>query len=350
MARQWFAEGAQTYEDGSEELFFEGRQLCEDQAAAAVTATGAVTAEVATLDGTGTLGVNATGAVTAEIATLDGTGVLTNSYTATGDLTAEVATLAGTGNYAELDTVSGTGAVTAEIATLDGTGTLGVNATGAVTAEVATLDGTGTHTAPTFTATAAVTAEVATLAGTGTAAGPGTVTGTGDLAAEAATLAGVGVLTNAYTATGAVTAEEATLAGVGVYTAVAPDFVEGLQPTWKARDPGVAWRLDDPGNTWRGRGETDVEYARLEKRDDWSRNYNFSFEEFAEVEASQTLSDPTVTFTPSGLTVGTPAVSGGVVQVRISGGTAGVRYTGECVVTTSGGDTLSQQGALEVVA
>ena len=34
MARQWFTEGVQVFEDGEEEFFIEGAQINEDQAAA----------------------------------------------------------------------------------------------------------------------------------------------------------------------------------------------------------------------------------------------------------------------------------------------------------------------------
>lgn len=79
-----------------------------------------------------------------------------------------------------------------------------------------------------------------------------------------------------------------------------------------------------------------------------SRRYNFDFSCFAEVvDDGETLTAATVTADASGLTIGTPAVSGAVAQVRISGGNVGV-YLLTCAATTSGGNTLVQEGYLEV--
>ncbi len=99
-------------------------------------------------------------------------------------------------------------------------------------------------------------------------------------------------------------------------------------------------------------------WTTLEKRSDWARLYVFDFTWAAEVVAGETLSSPSVPAV-TGLTIGTPAVSGGTVRVAISGGTAGggtalangiTAYVTTCTVTTSGGRTLSVVGYLVVVA
>lgn len=91
-----------------------------------------------------------------------------------------------------------------------------------------------------------------------------------------------------------------------------------------------------------------MNWAQLEKKDEWVRYYEFDFSLFEEIDSGETISAPTVAFSPTGLTVAAPAVSGSIVQVLISAGTAGVKYEGLCTVTTSGGATLSQIGYLKV--
>lgn len=86
----------------------------------------------------------------------------------------------------------------------------------------------------------------------------------------------------------------------------------------------------------------------LTKRADWSRIYTFTFAVFAEPAGGETLSSPVVTGSPTGLTIGTPSVSGSTVTVRISGGTAGVTYDVTCAVTLSSGGALSMVGHLVV--
>ena len=93
-----------------------------------------------------------------------------------------------------------------------------------------------------------------------------------------------------------------------------------------------------------------IVYQTLEKRASWSRIYRFSFSDFSEVKRGETLSSPSVVVTGSGLTAGTPTVSGEEVLVRLSSGTASTTYTLTCTVTTSGSNTLSISGYLSVVA
>jgi hypothetical protein len=76
----------------------------------------------------------------------------------------------------------------------------------------------------------------------------------------------------------------------------------------------------------------------------WSRVYEWDFSDFDELEAGETISSPAVTADPSGLTIGTPSVSGSSVFCRLSGGTAGVTYEVTCAVTLSSGGTLDMVG------
>jgi len=87
------------------------------------------------------------------------------------------------------------------------------------------------------------------------------------------------------------------------------------------------------------------------------RSYIFDLANAPEIVSGETISSPTVTGSPSGLTIGTPTIleaetlavpSGKGVAVTISGGTAGTSYTLTCTVTTSGGATLVVKGDLEV--
>lgn len=72
--------------------------------------------------------------------------------------------------------------------------------------------------------------------------------------------------------------------------------------------------------------------------------YNFDFRDWTLLTSTEKIvGTPTVTATPSGLTIGTPAVNsdGDIVSVRISGGTAGATYDLTCQgVTTSGYDVI----------
>lgn len=76
--------------------------------------------------------------------------------------------------------------------------------------------------------------------------------------------------------------------------------------------------------------------------------FNFDFSRYREPRAGQAILTAAVASTPSGLTVGTPAVSGAYVQAQISGGAAGTTYLLTCTITTSGGATRTMQGYLEV--
>ena len=82
-----------------------------------------------------------------------------------------------------------------------------------------------------------------------------------------------------------------------------------------------------------------------------SRLYDLDFTDQKEIAAGETLTGtPTVTATPSGLTVGVPVLGGAnkKVQVQISGGTANTAYLVLCTVGTNGGNTLQGCGTLYV--
>ena len=76
--------------------------------------------------------------------------------------------------------------------------------------------------------------------------------------------------------------------------------------------------------------------------------FTFSFALWPQVEDGATVASATVTATPTGLTIGTPSVSGSDVKVSIGGGTAGVTYTLDCHVTLSDGQTDCQRQTLYV--
>lgn len=98
----------------------------------------------------------------------------------------------------------------------------------------------------------------------------------------------------------------------------------------------------------------------LEKYSFENRLYDFAFQFQPELVGGQTLSSPSVTqilavsiatgatVVDAALVIGTPVVSGTIVQVRISAGTPNVAYTLRCTVTTSGGSTLECDGILIV--
>jgi hypothetical protein len=78
-----------------------------------------------------------------------------------------------------------------------------------------------------------------------------------------------------------------------------------------------------------------------------SRLYNFDFSGL--MQATETIASVGSTVaTPSGLTVGTSAISGQIVQVRLSGGTAATEYLVTCTILTSASSTLELEGRLWV--
>lgn len=114
------------------------------------------------------------------------------SFSATGALSAESATVAGTATHLTLHTA--TGALSADAATVAGSAALSsagsFSSTGALSADAATLSGSAVH-YTLHTATGAIAADAATLAGTATHLTLHTATG--DLIADAASVSGVAV-------------------------------------------------------------------------------------------------------------------------------------------------------------
>ena len=89
----------------------------------------------------------------------------------------------------------------------------------------------------------------------------------------------------------------------------------------------------------------------LEKAPTEIRTYAFDFSEVSEILAGQTLTGtPTVSGSPSGLTFGSPSISGSKVNVAISAGSDGTTYEITMTVTTSGSATLVGCGRLKVAA
>lgn len=51
----------------------------------------------------------------------------------------------------------------------------------------------------------------------------------------------------------------------------------------------------------------------------------------------------------TGITLSAPSTAGGYVWFTLSGGTSGVTYKVECLVTTTGGETLYDEGYVRVI-
>ncbi len=85
----------------------------------------------------------------------------------------------------------------------------------------------------------------------------------------------------------------------------------------------------------------------LTKQPTESRRYNI---DFAPLLATGDAVDAvtSVTGSPSGLTIGSAAISSPLIQVRISAGTGGVLYQITAIVTTTGSDTLETEARLRV--
>lgn len=82
---------------------------------------------------------------------------------------------------------------------------------------------------------------------------------------------------------------------------------------------------------------------------------NFSFAAHGDLSPTETiLSVPTYTITaedevsPTLVFYEPPAIDGQVVQVKLSGGTGGIVYSVQILVTTSNGQTLEAVGRLHV--
>lgn len=83
------------------------------------------------------------------------------------------------------------------------------------------------------------------------------------------------------------------------------------------------------------------------KTPDEEKYYTFDFSE--EMESTETISSASTSVSPAtGLTVGTATCSGETVQVRVSGGTAGVDYLITVLATTSTSEIIEGVGKLKV--
>jgi hypothetical protein len=93
--------------------------------------------------------------------------------------------------------------------------------------------------------------------------------------------------------------------------------------------------------------------STLYKYPDDDRLYDFDFSLQAELVDGQTIASATVDQTvrsggSGALTIGTPAISGGRVQVQITGGVEGSTYALTCEITTSSGSKIVGIGALHI--
>lgn len=97
-------------------------------------------------------------------------------------------------------------------------------------------------------------------------------------------------------------------------------------------------------------GQNDLEV--LEKRVNESRVYDFSFSakmvDVENISSVLSLVSAATTTGPTALTLGTPAIAGKQVQVRISGGSNGGLYLQTCKVLTNQNNTLQCEGYLLV--
>ena len=84
----------------------------------------------------------------------------------------------------------------------------------------------------------------------------------------------------------------------------------------------------------------------LVKQPGETRQFSMDFSSL--LATDETISSPSVTSTPSGLTIGSASVSGSKILFDISAGTHPVKYRLEVTVTSSGGATLVGDGILRV--
>jgi len=159
---------------------------------------------------------SATGALTAQAATVAGAAAAVTTFTSSGALSAQAATVAGTANH--VVTHASSGALEAQAATVAGSATRVVvhGSTGVLEAQAATVSGSADHSAAgAFSATGALSAQAATVAGS--AAHLTLHTATGALVADSATAAGSAVHYTLHTATGDLVADAASVAGAAVH-------------------------------------------------------------------------------------------------------------------------------------
>ncbi len=223
----------------------------------AVTSSGALDSELATISGTATRASTSTGALTSPVATVSGTATVTNIVTATGALSSESASLTGTATRAS----TSTGSLASELSTITGTATrASVSHTpNDLVSENGTMAGTATAAAgPVVTASGALVSEEAVIAGTAsresvshtpndlvsdnaTISGVATrgVNSSGALSSEVATMAGTASTAGVINATGALSSELASISG----TATRASTSSGALASELATVTGTATRI-----------------------------------------------------------------------------------------------------------
>lgn len=116
---------------------------------------------------------------------------------------------------------------------------------------------------------------------------------------------------------------------------------------WVCLDSGRNWTCWDSGTTWRLTMSTQP--TKLAKKFTASRSYFADFSQYAELREGDALTGaPTVTTSPTGLTLSGAVVAGGGVMFRAQGGTAGVEYTISISCATTSGNTLAEDVVLSV--
>ena len=129
----------------------------------------------------------------------------------------------------------------------------------------------------------------------------------------------------------------------------------GTSETPPTDAPGkqVTWNCVDTGREWRALPMSDQVPApkSLRKGVNWSRTYRFSFGDLDEFlqDVVPTIDSAVVSASPSGLTIGTPEVSGTRILCRISGGDEDQEYTVNCAIVTSDSDEFDVDGVLLVI-
>lgn len=109
---------------------------------------------------------------------------------------------------------------------------------------------------------------------------------------------------------------------------------------WYARRKNQRWGAPMPGEL-----DSGVIYHVAGSTED----YEFDFGDLPQYEADLTISNQTVTASPSGLTItGVTAVNNYRVTFRVAGGTAGTDYVFTCTVTWSNSTVTVRKGTLRV--
>jgi hypothetical protein len=94
-----------------------------------------------------------------------------------------------------------------------------------------------------------------------------------------------------------------------------------------------------------------INYATIDWRPDWNRFLNFEMGDFSELQNGETIASAGawIVSPPGILTVGAPAISGSIIQAKVSGGVVGDTFFISAPFVTSGGEPLSWAGNLSFV-